>query len=214
MPRQIRDLPPHVRALPRERFVHVKNGFTIVLAKARLRETRSFQLELRIACQELRNERGLVADPLIGGSRERLEARMRQLSGERRNRRAIGPAAERNADGDVRNEATFDRLLEGGPELVRRHAAAVAARLIVLLLRHTLRAQIEDGVVRRGKHQDVFEKRFEPSLCLALVQIVRHHFAVRTSTHWMSQDRLDLAGEDQFFAIDPVMQWLLAESIP
>ena len=91
---QICDLPPYVGALSRKWLVHVVDGFAIVLAEARFRETRSFQLELRIASQEMRNELCFVADLLIGRRREGLDAGRSELRGKRCHGRAIGPAAE------------------------------------------------------------------------------------------------------------------------
>src|SRR6266568_4279876 len=78
---QICDLPPYVGALSRKWLVHVVDGFAVVLAEARFRETRSFQLELRIASQEMRNELCFVADLLIGRGREGLDAGRSELRG-------------------------------------------------------------------------------------------------------------------------------------
>src|SRR5439155_19993241 len=63
---QICDLPPYVGALSRKWLIHVVDGFAIVLADARFRETRSFQLELRIGSQEIRNEFWYVYSILCG----------------------------------------------------------------------------------------------------------------------------------------------------
>ena len=212
--RQMRDFPTHVRALPGKRLVHVEDDLPVVLAEAGLGKIRFLQLELRILLEKVRDERGLVADALLRGRRERLDGRPGQLRSERRHRGAVRPAAERNADRDVRDQPPLDGFAQRRAKLVRRDAPVPAARLVILAHGQPARVEIEHRVVRRRKHHDVLEERIEPTVGLGPVQIIRDRLAVRTPRNGVGQDRLDLAREDQLAVDETVVQRLFPESVP